>query len=278
MANSIVYQMINEFAARKGVGAFPRCERERIVDQLRDRVAKPSKIYQGRSSLCGPASFLYAIATDKPHVYVKYIIDLYEQGEAAIGNLRIKPGAACKNYDVPKALIQEIDWIGLASLRDSTNSVFDYQTVDDQFAGITLPDHLQEWFIKSGYTQVYNRTNLIFDKNLYTLLQAHQKRQSGYVICLLIGANLLSGYPKGKVPADHWVVLNSDIQIDGCPAISWLPLGAKVDDDETVYDKKIDFKVYTWGQADYPVNKKRKDVTVGEFLDYFYGYVSAKLS
>lgn len=181
MANSIVYQMINEFAARKGVGVFPLCDRKTVADQLRDRMAEPSKIFQGKSSLCGPASFLYVIATDKPHVYVKYIIDLYEQGEATIGNLRVKPGAACKNYKVER--IQEIDWIGLASLRDSTNSVFDYQTVDDQFAGITLPDHLQQWFIQSGYTQVYNRTNLIFDKNLYTLLQAHQKRQSG--ICHL---------------------------------------------------------------------------------------------
>ncbi|MCL7423059.1 MAG: hypothetical protein M8364_19380 [Methylobacter sp.] len=240
MANSIAYQMINEFAARKGVGVFPLCDRKTVANQLRVRVAEPSKIFQGKSSLCGPASFLYVSATDKPHVYAKYIIDLYEQGEASIGNLRVKPGADCKNYEVE--YIQEIDWIGLASLRDSTNSVFDYQAVTDQFAGITLPDHLQEWFIQGGYTQVYNRTNLVFDKNLYTLLQAHQKRQSGYAICLLIGANLLSGKPKGNVPADHWVVLNSDIQIDGCPAISWLSLGAKVDDDETVYDKKNRFQ------------------------------------
>jgi hypothetical protein len=116
MANSIVYQMINEFAARKGVGAFSRCERDKVVDQLRDRVAGLSQIHQRGSSLCGPASFMYAIATDKPHVYVKYIIDLYEQGEAAIGNLRVKPGADCKNYKAER--ITDIDWIGLASLRD----------------------------------------------------------------------------------------------------------------------------------------------------------------
>lgn len=81
MANSIVYQMINEFAARKGVGVFPLCDRKTVADQLRDRMAEPSKIFQGKSSLCGPASFLYVIATDKPHVYVKYIIDLYDKAK-----------------------------------------------------------------------------------------------------------------------------------------------------------------------------------------------------
>lgn len=276
MTDSAAYPMINAFAARNSAGAFPHCPRERVVDQLRARVANPSTIDQGRSSLCGPASFLYVIAKDMPHVYAKYIIDLFEKGEAGIGSLRIKPSSACKNYRVPEANIQEIDWIGLASLRDSENSVFDYQAVDDRFAGITLSCDLQQWFVQSGYTQVENRTNLIFDKNLYTLLQAHQKRKSGSAVCLFVGANLLNGYPKGNAPADHWIVLNSDILIDGRPVISLLAKGALVDDDESLYTKRIDFKMYTWAQENYPVNAEKKDVTVGEFLDYFYGYVSAK--
>lgn len=276
MAGITTSQMINGFASRNGKSAFPHFNRGKITQQLRDRVTNPSKINQQMSSLCGPAAFLYIIAKDSPNKYAKYIIDLYEQGEATIGKLKVKPGSDCKNYKIPPNAIEEVDWIGLASLRDSENAVFDYQSVGDQFAGITLPGHLTQWFQDSGYTQVENKTNLVFDKNLHTLLQAHQKNQSGSSVCLFVGANIFSGRPKGSAPADHWVVLNSNIQIDNKPVTSLLAKGAQVDDDETLFSKKIDFSVYTWGRSNYSVNAIKQNVTVSEFLDYFYGYVSAK--
>jgi len=102
---------------------------------------------------------------------VKYIIDLYERGEATIGGLKVKSGSDCKNYKIPPGSIALVDRIGLASLRNSENTMFDYDSTTDRFAGITLPSGLLRCFKASGYTQVENKTNLMFDKNLHTLFQ-----------------------------------------------------------------------------------------------------------
>ncbi|MCP4118673.1 MAG: hypothetical protein GY737_25420 [Desulfobacteraceae bacterium] len=90
-------QLINQFAHRNDKAAFPKFHRNVVENQLRDRLAHPWKINQGMTSLCGPAAFLYCIAVKNPGKYVKYIIDLYEKGEAAIDALSIKPGRDCKN-------------------------------------------------------------------------------------------------------------------------------------------------------------------------------------
>ncbi|MCP4118672.1 MAG: hypothetical protein GY737_25415 [Desulfobacteraceae bacterium] len=132
----------------------------------------------------------------------------------------------------------------MASLRDSENTIFNYDSVKDEFSGITLPAHLQKWFQDTGYTQVENKTNLVFDKSLYTLLQANQKRQSGSQVSLFVGANVFSGRPKGTSPADHWVVLNSPIRIDGNPVGNLLAKGSQVNDDAELPAKKIGHPSY----------------------------------
>jgi hypothetical protein len=59
-----------------------------------------------------------------------------------------------------------VDWVALASLRDSTNLFSDYQSHTNAAAGITLPGTLAGWFSASGFSQVENRTNLVFDSDL----------------------------------------------------------------------------------------------------------------
>ena len=46
-------------------------------------------------------------------------MDLYDKGQAQFGTLKVKPGDACRNYDPKK--IAPVDWVALASLRDSDN-------------------------------------------------------------------------------------------------------------------------------------------------------------
>lgn len=71
---------------------------------------------------------------DRPDLYVKCVIDLWENGKAKIKNLSIKPSGNCKK---PKSLgddrnkINGVDWITLASLRDSENIAFSYEEVTD---------------------------------------------------------------------------------------------------------------------------------------------------
>lgn len=272
-----VENMIREFEKRDGGTAFGNIKRDKVAKQLRDRLKDPFIIDQGGSSLCGPAVFIYCLAKRKPKLYAQYVIDLYEKGVATIGRLQVEPGTDCKNFN-PGLMkkIAEVDWISLAGLRDSENDFFDYDHPDDQLPGITLPGDIAKWFAFSDFLAIRQNTNIFFDESLYTLLQAHKKYISGACVCLFVGANVLQGFPKGKSPADHWVVLNSPIQIDGKPVNKLVAQGKKVNSDETLLSKKIQFSVYSWSKNSYPVNKYDPNLTVGKFLDYFYGYVAAQ--
>jgi hypothetical protein len=279
MSAATAQALVTAFASRSGASMFPKLAvpRSNFARQLTDRVITPSKIKQGDSSLCGPASFLYCLARRNPDAYAQYVIDLYEKGEASIGTLTVKPGTDCRNYD-PAGAISEVDWVALASLRDSENTFLDYDSVTDAAAGITLPSGIAGWFGKAGFPSVQNRTNLVFDKNLSTLLAGYGQHCSGAFVCLFVGADILLGKSglTGKVPADHWVVLNSPMLIGGVPAITLLPKGDAVDDDENLMKARLEFDVYTWGSNGRAVDLTRNPLTVEEFLDYFYGFVSAK--
>jgi hypothetical protein len=273
---SNVENMIRKFEKRNDNKAFTKIERKAVATQLRERIRKPSSINQGGASLCGPAVFIYYLAKRRPKQYVQYIIDLYEKGEADIGRLKVKPGGDCKDFNpVKKYEIMEADWVAWAGLRDSENAFFDYDHPNDQVPGITLPGDIAKWFTLAGSLAVRKNTNIFFDKSLYTLLQAHRQYRHGACVCLFVGQKVLRGKPGGRCPADHWVVLNSPIQFDGKPVDNLLRKGLKVNDDKTLLSKKIQLLLYTWKEEYYAVNRHNRNLTVKEFLDYFYGYVSA---
>ena len=264
--------MVSTFSYGSGRCAFPRLGvlRPRFAIQLADRIATPRLIDQGSSSLCGPADFLYALALKNPMAYAQYAIDLYQTGSAWIGQMRVKPGADCRNY-VPKG-IDAIDWVTLASLRDSSNSLLDYQATGNEAAGITMPSGLSGWFRRSGYyTNIVNDTNVILDKGLSCLIKADQQRATGAYACLFVGANVLGMRSGGKVVPDHWVVLTSPVMLNGAPAAPLLMRGPSVDGDATLRGQQLSFEVFTWGGT-----QKIGPMKLAEFLDYFYGYVSAK--
>lgn len=154
--------------------------------------------------------------------------------------------------------------------------VFDYDHPKDQFSGITMPGSIAKWFSSSDFIAIRQNTNTVFDESLYNLLQAHKQYNSGACVCLFVGANVLQGFPKGKSPADHWVVMNSTIRIDRKSADTLLSQGKRVNQNKDILSKKIEFSIYTWGQEKYQINSNNPNLTVGEFLDYYYGYVAAQ--
>jgi hypothetical protein len=273
---SDVENMIREFEKRNGDAAFTKIERSKIAKQLRQRINKPYNIDQGSSSLCGPAVFIYCLAKRKPKQYAQYVINLYEKGEATIGRLKVKPDRDCKDFNpIAKYKMLEADWIALAGLRDSENDFLDYDHPDDQLSGITMPSSIAKWFALADFLAIRQNTNILFDENLYTLLQAHKQYMLGACVCLFVGAHVLQGIPKGRSPADHWVVLNSPIQIEGKSVSKLAAQGKNVNQDKTLLSKKIQFSIYTWAKSNYPVNQRNPNLTVEKFLDYFYGYVAA---
>jgi len=247
--------LVAAFAGRTGPGAFKNIVRADVARGLTARIDHPSLINQAGSSLCGPAALLFNLATRDPVAYAKLIIALYEHGEAHLAQLYVKAEKDLKNYD-PKGKIEPADWIGLASLRDSENWFFDYQSVDDEFAGITLPSHLEGWFKKIGFSKVVNETNLVFGKAESNIREADRLYRDDYWVCLFINANLLSAADQGSrsTTPDHWVVLQSNVDITA---------------------STISFDVYTWGDGKRHVPSV-PPLSLGQFSHNYYGYVAAK--
>jgi hypothetical protein len=267
--------LVTQFSARSGQSAFTQlgAQRSLLAAQLSQRIASPQQIDQGGSSLCGPADFLYALAVKNPEAYAQYAIDLYEKGSAWIGKMRIAPGSDCRSY-LPTG-IDAIDWVTLASLRDSSNNLLDYQATGNEAAGITMPSGLLGWFNRSGYfTNVINDTNVFLDKGLSCLLKADQLRAAGASVCLFVNATVLATKRSGgKLTPNHWVVLTTHVKINGAPAAPLVARGSSVDGDETLLGQQLSFDVFTWGGTQ---NINLAPIKVSEFLDYFYGYISAK--
>lgn len=252
----------------------------KMAEQLLDRINYPYLIDQGYSSLCGPNVIMRCLAETRPLEYVSYVLDLYEFGEAKIGNLVVKPSLAClnatnKRVGSDKSSIAAADWIALASLRDSTNGILDYQSVNNQISGITLPSTVEHWFKKIGYSNVANRTNLFWDKGIDTLVKAQKAYASGHHVCLFINAKLISLPYTVMLTPDHWVVLSDSIKVDG-RALHTIPS----DELDDLGEKYIDVKVSTWGIGNMKLNKRNTSskITVDEFTDYFFGYIAAKKS
>jgi hypothetical protein len=246
---------IAEFAAGTGnTGFFPNISRAEVVQGLRERVADPKTQNTAHVNLCGPAALFYCVLNDNPEVYIKYVIDLYTGGSARLGTLTIRPGTDCRNCRPNPDKIAPIDWIALASLRDSENTILDYNSVDDGAAGITMPHTLADWFTAVGYQQIRNETNVFFSKGRSEIDATYILHLQGRRVCLFINANMLYAdkNTNRSLSPDHWVVLTS-------------PAGVSNDN--------IAVKVYSWGKI-YEV-PPQGTLPVDSFSRNFYGYVSA---
>src|SRR5579872_4965096 len=141
---------IDTFASGSGGGAFKKIARAAVAAGLRERVQDPNGIKQGSSSLCGPAALIRTIAFTDPVAYVAFVTSLYDTGHGQLGDLKVTAGGDLLGY-APGSNVPAVDWIPLASIRDSENWFFDYQSADNEFAGITLPSHMESWFKKIGF-------------------------------------------------------------------------------------------------------------------------------
>lgn len=229
--------------------AFPNISRSEVVDGLRDRLAEPTHIDQANTSLCGPASLMYCLASAKPALYAQYVVELYQTGRSTIGRLTVEPGADCKAYKATAAGgIHPVDWVALASLRDSENDAFDYDAPSCEAGGITMPGDLLDWFKDVGFSKDANVTNLVFTKGEDVLTAASGRRDQNHNVCLFINANMLEKPDEDSWTPDHWVVLRSAVAVGG---------------------GRAKFSVYTWGGV------RAVDQPVGDVCENFYGYISS---
>jgi hypothetical protein len=242
--------LIADLASTAPTGVFPGISSADVVAGLRERLADATKIDTSNVNLCGPAALFYCVLQDKPELYVKFVIDLFTSGSARLGTISVTPGDDCRNARPDRAKIAPVDWIALASLRDSENSVLDFDSVDAGAAGITMPNKLADWFTACGYTQVRNVTNVFFTKGRSELDTLHQLVLQHRRVCLFVNTNMLQSKnnTSRSFSPNHWVVLIS---------------GGGVSNDST------SVKVFSWGDT------PTVSLSVDNFSKNFYGFVSA---
>jgi uncharacterized Zn-binding protein involved in type VI secretion len=272
-------RVFNDRAHPMGTASDP-FEKGKVIEQLRVRVARSQGQYistkeritpwpnQQETSLCGPAVFFYALLADRPDLYTQAIIELWETGETTIGQLHIKPSHDCRN---PKKFsdtaagdrISAIDWISLASLRDSENDLFDYDSPGDQIPGITLPGKVKSWFTKAGATVVFDNIQFRGHINQEKFLELLSYAGNQHHVTSLISAAMVEG--GAGVGKNHWIAWEKAPQTQGGPV-----------DQTTLPDEVIvNSKLFSWGQSMHQVTR---GYTLKQLLkDVFGGIVFSRI-
>ena len=247
--------LIDKFPAPPRGRPFPQIEQAAVITGLRERVKDPHTQNQKAASLCGPAAFLFCVLNFKPELYVQYVIDLFNTGKAQIGSLKVEPSLACRAYKPPADKIAPVDWIALASLRDSENPVLHYESADDTTAGITRPANIAHWLRAAGYEAVHDDTNYYFCKGRKEIQAFDRDLRISRDVCLLVNDNILdpATVRLKSTFCDHWIVLESVEKLDNA---------------------QIAIKVYSWGST-YRIPSVGF-LSIPDFCLNFYGFVSGK--
>ena len=253
MRKTYALSLVQNFPELPKGRPFPRIEEADIITGLHDRVLDPTKLNQGHAGLCVPAAFFYCVLNYKPELYVQYVIDLFTTGTARIGALEVKPSAACRAYQPPPDKIPAVDWVALASLCDSGNTILDVSSVDDDLSVGNQPAEAANWFRQIGYREVRDDTNRYFCKGRKEVEAFDRDMRFNRDVCLFINDNMLD---------EHTNKLRSTF-VNHCVVL---------DDPPEINRDRISLSVYSWGEVQRV--PKVGSLSLEEFSRNFYGYVS----
>ena len=268
MTNQTANALAINFAAATGAGAWPNIDRAKLALELRLRITSPSTVNQAKTPFCGPAAFWHVLASEKPDAYVQAGIDLFNNGECTIGTLNIKPGDAVRK-SAPLKGTGHADWVTLAGLRDSGNSVMSAAGLfGGSLAGITVPGTLADWFTKAGFSTVVNKANVTQPSmpNVRASLVQSAKtyKASGHKIVMLVDADVLDESSQDdeiSLWPNHWITQVTVINDGG----------------ELGYNDPISMWVHSWGdQKTIPV-LATKPLKKKYFMNKFYGFIAVKV-
>jgi hypothetical protein len=251
---SYALSLINKLPIGKSP-AFPHLSGLDVADGLKDRVDDPHNIDQGMASLCGPAAFFYVLLNFKPELYVQYVVDLFMTGKARIGSLSISPSDGARSYNPTAGSISDVDWIALASLRDSENTIMSYSSASKRVAGITVPRNIAHWLRAAGcFHGITDDTNYYICKGRKEIEAFGRELNMDRDICLFVNENIVKPDTVNlkSIIANHWIVVDSVESIDA---------------------SGVAIKVFSWGDS-YRIPFAGA-LTFDEFSKNFYGYVSA---
>jgi hypothetical protein len=254
--------------------------RNKVADGLDERILEPNKIDQRNTNVCGIAAFVRDWAEDDPIGYAWLGISLYEAGWGRIGKGSmlgkvVKPSSQLKNSPIPyqenyytnghAREMNHADWIILASVRESFNSVMAYTANDplEMLSGMTLPSEVVKAFKAAGYTNVVDKTSWALGEGFDNVQEASDRFKNKEKVVLLINMRMLKDDTIDTQAAvgtsNHWVGLQSPIE---------LKLVGK--------DYRVSgFDVFTWGEKR-RVPQAMSDFAFTAFLKNYYGFIAAK--
>lgn len=191
-------------------------DKDLVEAEIEERLAKKHFPNQGKTSLCGPAAFFYCLQVDRPDVYAQAARELWRDGKTKIGGLEIVPGKGCRHpsgkfYEENQdPLISGLDWITLASLRDSENLLFSYDTVDSPASGTTMWNILTSWFEKAGYEKVFSNVGAT-QAGIEGINSLNRYIEKGYRVVTLINDGLLIDSDSTLTVPTHWIVWDKPV-------------------------------------------------------------------
>jgi hypothetical protein len=241
--------------------------------RLRTLVMHPDRLHQRALNACGPAAFFRIWFSRDPLGAATFGYRLLKSGSASIGPVTVRPGAALLAQDyatlrasanavAPSSMPEDADWMLMSALRDSENHLIDYlgqpNTVQDRFAGMTLPSTLATWLQGTNvYSTVVNNTTVL--SNTWESLQALNPTPIADV-ALLMNAGFMdlhpapSGTPSSadwlRIP-DHYVQLLKPVAVGA--SAGWIKLS-----------------LWTWGRDEID-----KWTSEAKFLSNYFGPVIA---
>ncbi len=202
--------LINQFAANPNTtSVFPHISKEKLISDLRARVASGGVEIQQSTNTCGLAAVAHVFASADPEGYVKFILDLYQTGAAKWNNYEITAGEGVANWAKnakPQGRFDGADLVLIGSLRyvENVPNRFTPGTMD----GMTWPSEISRLL-----------EDLVGLKSLspslvtaQTFHKYDQQIQAGKVYAIMLHAGWLNG---GIFDPWHYSVYEGNSTING---------------------------------------------------------------
>lgn len=247
--------------------------KEAVEASLFARIKEPYPD-QRTTNLCGPAAFFFCVLGTNTNVYKKIVKGLWEKGEVTHNRLTIKPrldGARVVSDFYNKdgnTRISSVDWITMASLRDSSNSNLRYDSASGSTSAITTPDEIKDWFNKIGFSIPYYqsiwRQKVIRSVDWKNILKELYKYPSkDYYYVFLTNSEVTEQgepLPNKSWGPSHYIVLNSALSTK-----------SGIVNSKTGNDEIVSASCFNWGEID-----KLKPISLKRLSDFLWAVLIVK--
>lgn len=107
--------------------------------------------------------------------------------------------------------VSAVDWITMASLRDSSNNLLKYESVGDKVSAITLWGDIEKWMLNAGAQKIFSNISL-YHSSLSDICKLNSLMCNDVHIFSLISAGMLQ--QGANVPfKDHWIVWDGKLKL-----------------------------------------------------------------